>query len=191
MFSLAVASIFGYFIGAIPTAYLLARIVKGIDIRKVGSGNVGATNVYRTLGKKFGFLVLFIDVLKGAFAVYFLPRIFGLQIAYGSIEIAQMFVGTAAICGHIWTVFLDFKGGKGVAVTTGVLIVLAPKIILCAFLIWVLVFTFYKYVSLASIFAAASLPVLALIFFKPKSLVLYLLVIAFIGIYKHKDNIKR
>ena len=153
-----------YFLGAIPTAYLAGRWCKGIDIREHGSKNVGATNVFRVLGKGPGVIVLFIDILKGVLAVVAIPFILGLQpIIY------FILFGLAVVCGHNWTIFLKFKGGKGVATSLGVLIGLTMTIasmrlivVLCV-LIWLGVFVGFGYVSLASIVAVFFLPFLTAI----------------------------
>ena len=153
--------ILSYLIGSFPTAYVLGRMVKGIDIRRHGSGNVGATNAFRALGKGPGLAVLLIDIAKGALAVI----IFGPLLSLESI-VECVLLGIAVVCGHNWTIFLRFKGGKGIATSLGVLIGLASKfpalrlVLSLTFLVWVLVFAVSRRVSLASLAAALSLPCL-------------------------------
>ncbi|MDP2942608.1 MAG: glycerol-3-phosphate 1-O-acyltransferase PlsY, partial [Candidatus Omnitrophota bacterium] len=140
-----------YLIGSIPTSYLFAKALKGIDIRQFGSGNVGATNTYRVVGKLPGLLVLIIDILKGLICVTLVAKLF-LRLGV-AIEPATygMILGFMAIVGHIWSIFLGFKGGKGVATSAGVFIGVAPDVFLWGLLVWVAVFAWKRYISLASI----------------------------------------
>ena len=190
MIRLIVGMILAYLIGSFPTAFLFAKFLKGVDIRKVGSGNVGATNVYRSVGKLTGFAVLFIDILKGAIPVFLFPPI--LQLGFDSNpELPRILIGSSAIIGHVWTVFLRFKGGKGVATTAGVLLALSPKVLGCAFIVWVIIFAISKYVSLASIIAASLLPIFGYFFTKNITLTIFFTIVAILGILKHKSNISR
>ena len=149
-----------YFLGAIPTAYIAGRILKDIDIRKHGSGNVGATNVFRLLGQGPGIVVLVLDILKGVLAVTLVGDIFGVTTVGQRVLLALV-----AVIGHNWTVFLDFKGGKGIATSLGALIGLTIKIafirpvLLFTLLAWLTVFCSTGFVSLASIVAAVLLPI--------------------------------
>ena len=191
MFNLFLGLIVAYLIGSIPTAYLFAKFIKGIDIRNFGSGNVGATNIYREVGKLPGFIVLAVDILKGVVPILFIPMVLGVEGTSIGLDIHKILIGAMTITGHVWTVFLKFKGGKGVATTTGVALVLAPKVLGIAFLAWVIFFLPFRYVSLASIAAAITLPIAALILGEPKSIVLFFAIIGAVGIYKHKSNISR
>lgn len=182
-----------YLLGSIPTAYVLAKILKGIDIREHGSGNVGATNVFRTMGKGAGISVFAVDFAKGLIAVTLLPlilqRIFpGPGKWSGDV---LLLLGASAIAGHIWTVFLRFKGGKGVATTAGVMAGLAPLIMIMGLLVWAIVFSIWRYVSLASIIAALSLPAMSVLFGRDISFTLFCAVLCIVGIYSHRSNIKR
>ena len=197
MTGLFLSLICAYFIGSIPTSYIFAKFLKKIDIREHGSGNVGATNVFRTVGKMPAILVLFIDVFKGSFAVWFLPRIFlnntiGMELG---LEFYQILLGLSVISGHVFNVFLKFKGGKGVATTAGVLLVLSPKILAGSAIVWVLVFYGISIVSVASIMASVFLPIFACIFYRsfsqPLHMVLFTALLCLAGTYKHKENIKR
>ncbi|MFQ5952618.1 MAG: glycerol-3-phosphate 1-O-acyltransferase PlsY [Candidatus Omnitrophota bacterium] len=192
MIYVILAAIAAYFLGAIPTGYIFGRVLKNIDIREHGSGNVGATNVFRTVGKVPGIIVLAIDVLKGFLAVTVLPlcvkTIFPdvLLPAY-----TYILLGVSVIAGHIWTVFLKFKGGKGVATTAGVMAGLAPLILAGSFLVWVVVFAIWRYVSLASICAATALPIFAVISGRDLSFVIFCAVLCLVGVYSHRSNILR
>jgi len=191
MIYLCLGIVSSYLIGAIPTAYIFAKILRGTDIRGVGSGNVGATNVYRAVGKIPGFIVLVIDIIKGVIPVLVIPQIVGGYSGSALTDTYMILIGASVIIGHVWNVFLRFKGGKGVATTAGVIVVIAPKVVGVAFLVWLTVFIIYRYVSLASIAAAVSLPVTALLMRKPASIIIFLLILSFMGIYKHKSNIGR
>ena len=172
-----------YLLGSIPTGLLLARAF-GVDIRSAGSGNIGATNVYRTLGRKVGVMTLVGDCLKGLVPVL-AAKCFGFSGGW----IAM--VGLAAFLGHVYTVFLGFKGGKGVATALGVFIGVSPPAVLAALVIFSLVLWKWRYVSLASITAAAAMPVLIALAGQESFIILMSLVIAAIVIFKHRGNIER
>ncbi|HEU4681701.1 MAG TPA: glycerol-3-phosphate 1-O-acyltransferase PlsY, partial [Gemmatimonadales bacterium] len=142
-----------YLLGAIPTSYLVSRFIAGINLRKQGSGNLGATNLYRVLGWKYAVPVALFDIAKGAIPVLvFAPQ------ASDSLLFA-MACGVAAIVGHVFSVFVGFKGGKGVATAAGVMLGLTPLALAAAALVWVALVLLTGYVSLGSIAAAAVLPV--------------------------------
>jgi len=174
-----------YLIGAIPTGIIMTKLTGGEDIRKVGSGNIGATNVYRTAGRKLGVITLIGDCLKGVIPLLIAIRIFDLQ----GTDLAL--VGLAAFIGHCYPVYLGFKGGKGVATALGVFLVLSPQSILCAVAVFALVLWRWRYISLASISAAAAIPFLVLLFERALPLFLATLVIAGIVIWRHRANIDR
>ncbi len=176
--------IVSYFIGAIPTGVILATACSGRDIRREGSGNIGATNVARVLGKKLGVLTLIGDLLKG-----FVPVCIGSYL-FSSVQVV-CFMGLAAFLGHLFPVYLRFKGGKGVATALGVFLYLAPVAILAAMVIFVVVVGIWKYVSLGSLTAAAMLPPLLLIMGSPKPVVLLGVVCALLIFIKHTGNIQR
>lgn len=148
-----------YLIGSIPFGYLIGRL-HGIDIRKVGSGNIGATNVTRSIGRIAGKICFFLDFLKGALPVVLVNMTFEENTA--NLALAA---GLAVILGHVFPIYLRFRGGKGVATAAGVALALAPYPLLCALAVWVVTFLTSRYVSLASIVAAASLPIIAALFF--------------------------
>jgi len=190
----------GYFIGAIPTSYVIVKIKMGKDIRQLGSGNPGATNVGRVLGKIWGLLVLFFDMIKGFLPVWGIfyivtkikPDIF--LFAKPIIESKEIFktgVGLVAIVGHIFPVYLGFKGGKGVATTIGVFLALVPIPIIITALFMVIIISVTGYVSLGSISGAIILPIILII---RKFHIIYILFSAGIGLlilYRHSSNIKR
>lgn len=201
MLSIITGIIISYFVGSIPTAYIFARIIKGVDIRTVGSGNVGATNASRLLGKKTGGLILVIDILKGLLPVVLIGNIvtsaFRTYPAFLDETLIRIVIGFASIAGHNWTIFLNFKGGKGVATTLGVLLGLAVTIsglrfVLCAVLAtWILVFALTRIISVASIAASISLPVCMFLFNEPYRIVIAGIFISAFVIFRHKSNIKR
>lgn len=177
-----------YLIGSIPTAYLAGKILKGIDIREVGSGNIGATNVFRAVGKTAGVGVLVIDILKGVIPVLLAAR----MSPEPYVNFLQIGAGIAAICGHNWTFWLNFKGGKGVATTTGVLLTLAPLATLSAFIFFALTVWLTRYISLGSIVAASVIPFLILVFNRGNLALFGVgLVSAILIDIKHLPNIKR
>ena len=155
-----------YLLGSVPTGYLVAR-ARGIDIRSVGSGNIGATNVFRILGKRAGAFVLLADALKGALAVLLLPRWLGGEAADERMQ-AALVAGVCAVLGHNFTCWLRFKGGKGIATSAGVLAAWAPWPFLATLGVFGAVLAASRYVSLASIVAAAALP-LAQAFLPPRN----------------------
>jgi acyl phosphate:glycerol-3-phosphate acyltransferase len=172
-----------YLLGSIPTGLLLARAF-GVNIRATGSGNIGATNVYRTMGRKVGILTLVGDCLKGLIPVL-VAKWLGLP------EVWVAALGLAAFLGHVYTVFLRFKGGKGVATALGVFIGLAPLSLLGGLAVFALVLYKWRYVSAASIAAAAVIPVIvALVSCRPE-LIATAVVIAAIIIFRHRENIAR
>ena len=176
--------IFAYLLGSVPTGLLLARIVGGVDIRTAGSGNIGATNVYRTLGRKVGVMTLIGDCLKGLLPV---------MIA-GQLHLAEpwlLAVGLAAFLGHVFTIFLKFKGGKGVATALGVFLGVAPLAVLIVLGIFILVVLVTRYISLGSILAAATMPLAVWLLGASQQKCAMTAVIAFIVIVKHHENIRR
>jgi len=192
-----IALLASYLIGSIPTAFLFGKFLKGIDIRKEGSGNVGATNALRVLGKKAGITVLILDILKGLVVVSFLGDFFLSKELLYPAQNLRIIMGLTCICGHNWTIFLRFRGGKGIATSLGVLLGLALRInglyIVIGILvfIWFFVFFLSKIVSLASIIAAIGLPI-ACIFLKQSRLMISVasLLCVFV-IIRHRANLVR
>jgi glycerol-3-phosphate acyltransferase PlsY len=173
----------GYFLGSIPFGLLLCRIFLGIDIRKLGSGNIGATNVHRNTGAKLGISVLVLDLLKGLFSAmigYYLAK-----------EIGAVLGGLAAIAGHNWSAYLKFVGGKGVATTAGVALFLFPKAFLILFPLWVVTVAVTKYVSLASVISAIAMPIVVFFFGYSLPYVLMSIFAGAFAVYRHKGNLQR
>ncbi len=186
--------IIAYLVGSIPTAYLIAKRIRGIDIREHGSGNVGASNVFRVVGKGWGSAVLVTDVLKGWVITALLAPTAG---AFPELSPAfkQFLFGAAAIAGHTWTPWLKLKGGKGIATSAGALFGIFPFATIIALLIWGVCFLIWRYVSLASIAASASFPFLLLILYRdiesfPAIFLISLLLVGLL-IYNHRANINR
>lgn len=182
-----------YLLGSIPTGFLVAK-AKGVDIRSVGSGNIGATNVFRILGKGAGIFVLTADALKGAVAVMMTPIVVGDPPCHcydHELVQSQIFAGICAILGHNYTCWLKFKGGKGIATTAGVFAALAPAAFGIALATWLAVFAASRYVSLASIVAAVALPLAVWLTGNGALLIGVSTALGALAIYKHKANIER
>ncbi len=173
-----------YFLGAVPFGLLFARWLTGKDPREHGSGNIGATNAMRTGGKKVGIFTLIADVLKGV-----LPVSLALYLEFTQLEITL--IALAAFLGHIFPIYLKFKGGKGVATMFGVLIPWLPWVAVISFAIWFVSFKLSRYVSLASILAGVSLPILAWFLGSSLEAVFTCVVLGGLMSVRHQDNIKR
>ncbi|MDP3730295.1 MAG: glycerol-3-phosphate 1-O-acyltransferase PlsY [Candidatus Omnitrophota bacterium] len=180
-----------YIIGSIPTGFLMTKIFTGADIRGAGSKNVGATNVYRVAGKLPGALTLVIDIFKGIIVVTLAADFFYRYLPDIDHIFYKTFLGLITILGHIYSVFLKLKGGKGVATTVGVIAALAPLVLLVSLAVWLVVFIPTNYVSLGSLAFGIALPITALVFDQPFYIVIFCVILCIINTYKHKDNIKR
>ena len=189
-------SLIGYLFGSLPTGHLVGRFL-GVDITKHGSGNIGATNVLRVLGRRWGYLVFFIDALKGFLAVraaFYLVQI--AKIGVEHIELVGILAAIMCILGHTFPIWLRFKGGKGVATSAGALLGLMPAAIVAIFFVWLIIFQLTRYVSLASVGAAVALPVVVGILIMRKSvtdaaLLYFSVIIAGVVIWRHRSNLKR
>jgi acyl phosphate:glycerol-3-phosphate acyltransferase len=179
-----------YLLGSIPTGFLVAK-ARGVDIREVGSGNIGATNVMRILGKTAGIFVLLADAAKGWLAVLVVARLLAKWLNPTAGEAFAICAGVAAILGHMYSCWLYFKGGKGIATSAGVLIAWVPLPLLIILAIWIVVIAFTRYVSLASICASFALPFAAWIVGKSTTVILVTAALAALAIYKHRANIQR
>ena len=181
-----------YLLGAVPNGFLIAK-AKGIDIRKVGSGNIGATNAFRILGKTAGAAVLLADGLKGFAACAWLCDVLlpWLNVPRPDIELHRIVAGVAVVLGHNYTCWLYFKGGKGIATSAGVLVALMPTALLIILGVWIVVFALSRYVSLASILASAALPFAGWLVGESRTIITVTAGLAALAIYKHKANIKR
>jgi len=186
-------AISAYLLGSIPTAIWLGKAKYGIDVREHGSNNAGATNTFRVLGKKSGVVVLFIDILKGFIAV-FLPFIFGIG-EWGSnhlIEV-QLVAALCAVSGHVLPIFANFRGGKGVATSLGVIVGVHPIAAGICVAVFLIVFVISKYVSLGAMIAACCFPILLAFYFKVDSvwLLSFSVLLSAVVVYVHKKNIGR
>ena len=179
-----------YLIGSIPTGLVIARL-KGVDLRTVGSGNIGATNVGRALGKKWAVATFIGDALKGFVPAFAFPLLCGS--ACSSAPSLGVFCGVAAIAGHVWPVYLRFKGGKGVATSAGVLLGIAPIAALLGAVIWYVLFSTTRYVSLASIGASIAIPPVGWLLYAANGLAVPIALtgLAVLVIAKHWSNILR
>lgn len=182
---IALALLACYLLGSLPIGLIIGKITRGIDIRDFGSGNIGASNVLRTLGIGWGVTVFVCDTLKGAGCVFLCKKL-GLD---PWLVVSGAMLG---VCGHNFSIFLKFKGGKGVATSLGVIIGLDPIIALVTFAIWGVIVGITRYISVASILASLSVP-FQMIFWKPIALPYQILagVAAFAILLKHTSNIKR
>ena len=176
--------VFGFLLGSIPSGFLVAR-AKGVDIRQHGSGNIGSTNVLRTLGKGPGYFVFACDALKGVAAVL-LAR----WLVPGD-DLTAIGAAVACVLGHNYTPWLGFKGGKGVATSLGVLIALVPLASALVFGLWALLFLLTRYVSLASVLASAALPAVVWWLRGVGALFWFSLAIGLLAIFRHQENIRR
>lgn len=194
---LALAAVFfGYLLGSFPAGYVAGRIT-GVDIRSEGSGNIGATNVLRVLGKRWGYAVFFVDALKGFAAVrlvlFFTSRV---TVAHPYSQYFAILAAVACVAGHSFPIWLRFKGGKGVATSAGALFGLMPFAVLTVFLIWVITFETTRYVSVASIIAAAFLPIIVTFFLRWKivegiSLLYLSIAMTLLVLWRHRANFSR
>ena len=190
----AVIAVLAYLLGSIPTGYLAAR-AKGIDIRKVGSGNIGATNVFRFVGKPAGVAVLLADGAKGFLACAAAPPLALRIVAAPGVELGGeswlIVAGVSAVLGHNYTCWLKFKGGKGIATSAGVLLAWVPWGLLISFLTWLVSFAATRYVSVASIAAAVVLPFGVWFTQGSGAMIGITAVLSGLAIYKHRTNIQR
>ena len=186
--------VLAYLLGSIPTGFLVGK-ARGIDIRTIGSGNIGATNVLRYFGTVAGVSVLLVDALKGFLAVAVLTRLvwnfFGLTPDQLNREWLEIVAALAAILGHNFTCWLRFKGGKGIATSAGVLVALVPYALLIILGVWIVVIALTRYVSLASVCASFSLPFATWITGGSVTMILITAAMTTLAIYKHKPNIQR
>ena len=176
-----------YIIGSFPTSFIFVKLIKGIDIRKVGSGNVGATNASRILGIKLALLVLVIDILKGFLPILISENIFNFDVN------KIILIGLFSIFGHIFPVFLKFnKSGKGVATSCGVFLALVPKSTVSVLIIFVILVAITRYISVGSIMASFLLPIFTMLFYSDNiSLIIFTSIGGVIIILFHKKNIRR
>lgn len=173
-----------FLLGSIPTGVLLSRLLGGKDVRQHGSGNIGAANVVRASGFKVGALVGLIDILKGVVPVL-VGRLLGVD------ETALAIIAVAAVLGHDYSLFLRFRGGKGVATTLGAALALAPPAAILAMVAWLIVMYVWRYSSLASLVALGLLPVFMAFTAQPAPFIASSIFLFMLGLWKHRDNIAR
>jgi acyl-phosphate glycerol 3-phosphate acyltransferase len=176
--------VLSYIIGSIPNGLIIGKLFKGVDVRRFGSKNIGATNVYRVLGPWPALAVLLTDIAKGVAGVY-------IGQAFLGTPPAALIGGIAAIAGHNWSLFLGFRGGRGVATALGVIAVLMPAVTAILFAVWAVIVYFTRYVSLGSIVAAAIAPPLIWLFGERSEYLWFGLVAAAFVIVRHRPNIQR
>ena len=195
--------IVAYILGSISFAWIIAKVFNNIDIRKYGSKNPGATNVYRTISKPLGILTLILDVLKGFIPVYLVPYFWNLNIDKGFIVVNSVIyytiiVALLVILGHVFSIFLNFKGGKGVAVGLGVFLAINPIATLCSLVVFIVIVVLTRYVSLSSIVASIALPI-GIYFFNGYNIIhtnsyeflIFSIIVVSLVIIRHISNIKR
>lgn len=196
LFLLLACSILGYLCGSFPAGYFAGRLA-GVDVRREGSGNIGATNVLRVLGKKWGYAVFAIDAFKGFAAVrvaFFLVKFWPEAKPYA--EYFAILSAFACVAGHSFPIWLRFKGGKGVATTAGAYLGLLPLGVPFAVVVWIVVFQVTRYVSLASVSAAFSLPIIAAIFARQGwvdtwAVTYFSLAVMLLVLWRHRSNFSR
>ncbi|RKZ00439.1 MAG: acyl-phosphate glycerol 3-phosphate acyltransferase [Candidatus Hydrothermota bacterium] len=183
MIKLLMLMIFAYIVGGIPFAYILVKLKTGKDIRTIGSGNVGGTNAARAAGIHIGLLVGLLDMLKGALPTYIALKVCGAD--------AAVLVGVTAVIGHMFTPFLSFQGGKGVATGTGAFLVLAPDAVAVGAVIWLIITAIFRFVSLGSMMAAVGMAVYVILFKDIPMLWVASIALALLIIVRHRSNIRR
>jgi glycerol-3-phosphate acyltransferase PlsY len=189
--SYIVTALLAYLLGSIPTGFLVAK-ARGVDIRTVGSGNIGATNAFRALGKTAGIFVLLMDALKGYLAVELVSRIVFHFFSDGApLDNLRIAAGVTAILGHNYTCWLHFKGGKGIATSAGVLIALVPLALLIILGIWIVLFATTRFVSIGSLAASFALPFATWFTKHDLGLTVVTGAMGALAIYKHRVNIQR
>ena len=176
--------VLAYLLGSISFGLLIARVYGGADLRRSGSGNIGATNVARTVGKAAGILTLLGDGAKGLVAVYLAQR-------WGHGPMLPAVAALAAVLGHMFPLYHGFRGGKGVATALGVLLPTLPLPLLGGCIVWLVVVAVWRYVSAGSMLAALVVPLLAVLWSYPVPLVLAAVMIALLVLYKHRENLSR
>ncbi len=205
MLNLLFVVLLSYLVGSIPTSIIISKITNGIDIRQHGSGNAGGTNVFRVLGWKLGITTIILDALKGAIAVVLVARFyfgsfpFPNATPFDDFTLVQIIAGIAAVIGHIWTVFAGFKGGKGIATALGFLITIITVDMLLALAIFIIVVTFSRYISLGSITAAISVPLILIIRENVFSVDIqgyhtilpFVIGVSLLVVFTHRANVKR
>lgn len=180
-----------YLLGAVPFGLILARWVKGVDLRTIGSGNIGTTNAVRAMGRRWGFVVFALDFLKGFAPVLIAPHIVSLD--KPDSEFLQVLVGTASVLGHCYPIYLGFKGGKGVATGCGAIVAIEPFVFIAGGIVWLLTRLATGYAGLASILMGATFPIAAFVMGWPQrqALVVGAALLTLLIVVRHRSNIQR
>lgn len=189
-----IALILAYLMGSVPSAVWIGKSIYGIDVREFGSGNAGATNTFRVLGKRAGLMVLFIDILKGWLAVMMANFVSEAPPSTHPFVDLQIVLGVAAVIGHIFPIFAGFRGGKGIATLFGVILAAHPLACLISLGVFVLIFLAFRYVSLGSISAALAFPISVITIFADRvvpSMVIFSIMVAILVMITHQKNIER
>lgn len=189
-----IALILAYLMGSIPSAVWIGKTIYGVDVREFGSGNSGATNTFRVLGKRAGLTVLSLDILKGWLAVTIASFISEAPVGTSQYVDLQIVLGVAAVIGHIFPVFAGFRGGKGIATLFGVILAAHPLACLISLGVFVLIFLAFNYVSLGSISAAIAFPITVITVFADQvvpSMVIFSIMVAILVMITHQKNIER
>ena len=185
--------IISYLLGSFPSAILVGKLFYNIDVREFGSGNAGATNTFRVLGKKAGLPVLFFDVFKGFISVNLIVFLDIIPYSMDGVFELQLTFGIAAVIGHLFPVFTGFRGGKGIATLLGILIAIHPFAAFYSSLVFIIIFLIFKFVSLASILASFSFPILIYLLSdsSPNSLIIFSIFVPILTLITHQKNIER
>jgi glycerol-3-phosphate acyltransferase PlsY len=205
MLNLGFIAVLSYLVGSIPTSIIMSKLVKGIDIRHHGSGNAGGSNVFRILGWKYGLSVILLDALKGVIAVLFVSRLyfgsfpFPNSTPFDDFTLVQIIAGIFAVLGHIWTIFAGFKGGKGIATGLGFLVSIVTVDMLLGLVVFAIVVSISKYISLGSLSAAVSVPLFMIIrenifgvdISGYHTILPFTIFLALLVTYTHKTNLSR
>lgn len=188
-----IAIIIAYLVGSVPSSIWVGKWFFGIDVRDFGSKNAGATNTFRTIGKRAGFPVLFFDILKGWASVYFLSKYSDYDPSTNAFINLQMSIGVAAVLGHVFPIYERFKGGKGVATLLGIVLAINFPAAAVCFGIFVIVYLISQYVSLGAIIAASAFPIVTIFIFKAESnsLIYFSIALAVLVVVRHLKNIER
>jgi acyl phosphate:glycerol-3-phosphate acyltransferase len=192
--AIAACLLIGYVCGAIPWGLWLGKWFRGVDVRTIGSGNLGATNVYRSLGKGLGIATLLLDIAKGALPVWLVPRLAIAASFPGGPEVAALAVGLAAVAGHVWTFLAGFRGGKGVATTVGVLLALAPQAFAAFLVVFVLAVAVTRFISVGSMLGSIAFAVALALTEHGSSArprIVFGILLAALVILRHRDNLRR
>ena len=185
--------IISYLLGSFPSAILVGKLFYNIDVREFGSGNAGATNTFRVLGKKAGLPVLFFDVFKGFISVNLIVFLDIIPYSMDGVFELQLTFGIAAVIGHLFPVFTGFRGGKGIATLLGILIAIHPFAAFYSSFVFVIIFLIFKFVSLASILASFSFPILIYLLSdsSSNSLIIFSIFVPILTLITHQKNIER